>query len=96
MKITATIITTLALGFSISATASSPVEALSVESVKQFLTPTQIQATLDAWRENELKRIDMTKIIQFRIDGAPAGAREKMARLAVEQQYLRAEEMFDL
>ncbi len=86
MKVTSHI-SILALLFSTAAMASSPIEALSVETIKQTLTNEQIQAKLDQWKAKEIARIEATPIIQIMNDGAPQGARQQLAKQQVEQKY---------
>ncbi|MGY0615587.1 hypothetical protein [Vibrio sp. FJH11] len=83
-------ITTFAFLFSFNAMASSPIEAVSIESSKHALNAEQVQVTLNAWKANELEKINSARIIQFQHDGAPIGAREEMARYLVERKYQAA------
>ncbi|MCG9702647.1 MULTISPECIES: hypothetical protein [Vibrio] len=83
-------ITTLAFLFSVNAMASSPIEAVSIESSAQTLNSEQVRVVLDKWKANELSKIDSIRMIQFQHDGAPIGAREEMARYMVERKYQAA------
>lgn len=67
--------------------ACNAVEDMSVQVIKKTLTPEQIQASLDKWSSEELSKIDSIPMIQFQNDIAPVGARETLARNAVETKY---------
>ncbi|OOX29510.1 hypothetical protein BJL85_15725 [Vibrio parahaemolyticus] len=85
------IINTIAIAsiaFSVSAFAKSPLDQLSVEAIKQTLTPEQIEQVLEQWRTEELKHIEQkARAIS---DRAPIEARREFVEQQINREYKQA------
>jgi hypothetical protein len=79
------IITLAVLSLSMNVSATSAIDALSIESIKATLTPVQIQQSLNQWKENELKQIESHA--QNISDRAPIEARRELVESQIEQEY---------
>lgn len=73
------------LSASMNISAESAIEALGVETIKATLTPEQIQLTLNQWKEDELKHLELRA--QKISDKAPIEARRQIAKFQIEQEY---------
>ncbi len=80
--IKAVALTTLSASMNVSA--ESAIEALSVESIKATLTPEQIQLTLNQWKKDELRHMELRA--QRISDKAPIEARRAIAKSQIEQE----------
>lgn len=79
------IITLAALTMSMNVSATSAIDALSVESIKATLTSEQIQQSLNQWKEKELKQLESRA--QAISDRAPIEARRELVKAQIEQEY---------
>lgn len=68
--------------------AESAIERLSIETIKQELTPTQIEVTLKQWKAKELT--DLEQKAQAISDRAPIEARRELVKQQIEQEYNQA------
>lgn len=73
---------------STNAFAESAIERLSVETIKQELTPAQIEQALDQWKTEELT--DLEQKARAISDRAPIEARREMVKQKIEQEYNQA------
>ncbi|MGY6496210.1 hypothetical protein [Vibrio parahaemolyticus] len=78
-------VTLTTLSASMNVSAESAIEALSLESIKATLTPEQIQLTLNQWKKDELKHLELRA--QRISDKAPIEARREIAKSQIEQEY---------
>lgn len=88
------VITLAALTISMNASASSAIDALSVESIKTTLTPVQIQQSLNQWKENQLEQVELRA--QNISDKAPIEARRELVKSQIEQEYKQTAKAFGL
>lgn len=63
-------------------------EHLSIETIKQELTPAQIEVTLKQWKAEELT--DLEQKAQAISDRAPIEARREMVKQQINQEYKQA------
>ncbi|MCG9786460.1 hypothetical protein L1D61_04830 [Vibrio mediterranei] len=68
--------------------AESAIERLSIETIKQDLTPTQIERALEQWKAEELT--DLEQKAQAISDRAPIEARREMVKQQINQEYKQA------
>ncbi|EGQ8448106.1 TPA: hypothetical protein ACPJ2I_001102 [Vibrio alginolyticus] len=68
--------------------AESAIEHLSIETIKQDLTPAQIEVTLKQWKAEELT--DLEQKAQAISDRAPIEARREMVKQQINQEYKQA------
>ncbi|MDK9777708.1 MULTISPECIES: hypothetical protein [unclassified Vibrio] len=68
--------------------AESAIERLSVETIKQELTPAQIELTLKQWKTEELTNLEQKA--QAISDLAPIEARREMVKQQINQEYKQA------
>ncbi|EGU0166228.1 hypothetical protein JFQ74_002042 [Vibrio parahaemolyticus] len=68
--------------------AESAIERLSVETIKQELTPAQIELTLKQWKTEELTNLEQKA--QAISDLAPIEARREMVKQQINQGYKQA------
>ncbi|HCM1607771.1 TPA: hypothetical protein N2965_005274 [Vibrio parahaemolyticus] len=68
--------------------AESAIERLSVETIKQELTPAQIELTLKQWKTEELTNLEQKA--QAISDRAPIEARREMVKQQINQEYKQA------
>lgn len=74
--------------------AESAIERLSIETMKQELTPAQIEQALDQWKAEELT--DLEQKAQTISDRAPIEARREMVKQQINQEYKQALNAFGL
>ena len=74
--------------------AESAIERLSIETIKQELTPAQIEVTLKQWKAEELT--DLEQKAQAISDRAPIEARREMVKQQINQEYKQALNAFGL
>ena len=74
--------------------AESAIERLSVETIKQELTPAQIELTLKQWKTEELTNLEQKA--QAISDLAPIEARREMVKQQINQEYKQALIVFGL
>lgn len=79
---------------STNAFAESAIERLSVETIKQELTPAQIELTLKQWKTEELTNLEQKA--QAISDRAPIEARRELVKQQIVQEYKQALIMFGL
>ena len=79
------IITLAALTLSMNVSATSAIDALSIESIKATLTPMQIQQSLNQWKQNQLKQVESRA--QNISDRAPIEARRELVESQIEQEF---------
>ncbi|HCG6610695.1 TPA: hypothetical protein NJ339_004851 [Vibrio parahaemolyticus] len=68
--------------------AESAIERLSIETIKQELTPAQIERALEQWKAEELT--DLEQKAQAISDRAPIEARREMVKQQINQKYKQA------
>ncbi|CAK1933045.1 conserved exported hypothetical protein [Vibrio crassostreae] len=68
--------------------AESAIERLNVETIKQELTPAQIELTLKQWKTEEL--INLEQKAQAISDRAPIEARRELVKQQIDQEYKQA------
>ncbi|WP_182037005.1 hypothetical protein [Vibrio diabolicus] len=74
--------------------AESAIERLSIETIKQELTPAQIEVTLKQWKAEELT--DLEQKAKAISDRAPIEARREMVKQQINQEYKQALNAFGL
>ncbi|HDZ5414935.1 TPA: hypothetical protein RTK63_000351 [Vibrio harveyi] len=74
--------------------AESAIERLSIETIKQELTPAQIERALEQWKAEELT--DLEQKAQAISDRAPIEARREMVKQQINQEYNQALNAFGL
>ncbi|MBT0115546.1 hypothetical protein H7696_11010 [Vibrio alginolyticus] len=74
--------------------AESAIERLCIETIKQELTPAQIEVTLKQWKAEELT--DLEQKAQAISDRAPIEARREMVKQQINQEYKQALNAFGL
>ncbi|HBC3552884.1 TPA: hypothetical protein KD088_001907 [Vibrio parahaemolyticus] len=74
--------------------AESAIERLSIETIKQELTPAQIEVILKQWEAEELT--DLEQKAQAISDRAPIEARREMVKQQINQEYKQALNAFGL
>lgn len=94
MKLKTIVMTSLIALSANMASASSAIDHLSTESIKQTLTPIQIKAALNQWKEKELTRIE--ERAQLISDRAPIEARREMVKNQIEQEYTQVSKALGL
>lgn len=68
--------------------AESAIERLSIETIKQELTPAQIERALEQWKAEELTGLEQKA--QAISDRAPIEARREMVKQQINQKYKQA------
>ncbi|MEF1201224.1 hypothetical protein QTO12_11755 [Vibrio owensii] len=74
--------------------AESAIEHLSIETIKQDLTPAQIERALEQWKAEELT--DLEQKAQAISDRAPIEARRELVKQQINQEYKQALNAFGL
>ncbi|HGY9585147.1 TPA: hypothetical protein ACOJQP_003573 [Vibrio harveyi] len=82
------------LTLSLSASAASTIETLSIESIKATLTLEQIQRSLNQWKEDELNQLETRA--QALPDSAPIEVRRELVKSQVEQEYKQTAQVLGL
>lgn len=68
--------------------AESAIERLSIETIKQDLTPAQIERALEQWKAEELT--DLEQKAQAISDRAPIEARREMVKQQINREHKQA------
>lgn len=87
-------ITLLALPLSLSVFADTAITNVSVDTIKQTMTPEQIRQSLDNQKANEMTQIEAKA--QAISDRAPIEARRELAKAQIEQEYSRTSKALGL
>lgn len=87
-------ITLLALPLSLSVFADTAITNVSIDAIKQTMTPEQIRQSLDNWKADELSNIESKA--QAMSDRAPIEARRELAKAQIEQEYSRTSKALGL
>lgn len=74
--------------------AESAIERLSIETIKQELTPAQIERALEQWKLEELNGLEQKA--QAISDRAPIEARRELVKQQIDQEYKQTLIMFSL
>ncbi|HAS6216563.1 TPA: hypothetical protein I7172_16845 [Vibrio vulnificus] len=74
--------------------AKSAIEYLSIETIKQELTPAQIEQALEQWKTKELTNLEQKA--QAISDHAPIEARREMVKQQINQEYKQTLKVFGL
>ncbi|HIF9213473.1 TPA: hypothetical protein ACX6QX_002788 [Photobacterium damselae] len=74
--------------------AKSAIEHLSIETIKQELTPAQIEQALEQWKTKELTNLEQKA--QAISDHAPIEARREMVKQQINQEYKQTLKVFGL
>ncbi|EKO3838455.1 hypothetical protein VH1709_contig00043-0114 [Vibrio harveyi] len=82
------------LTLSLSVSAASTIETLSIESIKATLTLEQIQRSLNQWKEDELNQLETRA--QALPDSAPIEVRRELVKSQVEQEYKQTAQVLGL
>lgn len=92
-----TMIKTIALAtavLSMNTFANTAIESLSIETIKQELTPVQIEQVLKQWKANQLESLE-TKA-QAISDRAPIEARRELVKHQINHEYKQTLNAFGL
>ena len=76
------------VALSVNAFAESAIEHLSIETIKQELTPAQIEQALEQWKTEELANLELKA--QAISDRAPIEARRTLVKQQINQEYKQA------
>lgn len=84
----------LPLSLSLSVFADTAITNVSIDTIKQTMTPEQIRQSLDNWKANEMTQIEAKA--QAISDRAPIEARRELAKAQIEQEYSRTSKALGL
>lgn len=86
------VITTTAL--SMNTFAASAIESLSIETIKQTLTPMQVEIALDNWKSKEITHIEQRA--QLVSDGLSIKDRRELLKQQIRSEYNQTAKAFGL